>query len=110
MCVVKELYVIVHELSVGTDCSHPFLNQRNRALEVFETLKKLKKSSEFLEIKEDANELHNKMPPPSDDLKVLVCGAYRKDCCDKQYQELKSKGHSVEFHEEACLSYDVEKD
>ena len=101
---VRRLYVIVGECSVHMDAGPGVGNPV--ADEVLAELRDIKDAEEHIEIPSNipSSDIDPRMPPPSDDLKVIVCGGYREACCKQQYGALSGAGYQVDYHSTACLS------
>lgn len=91
-----ELHIIVHEEAVRT-----YANLGSKAAQkVIDEIQNIKENQSYLEIGElqSPNELHNEMPPPSEDLRVIVSGGYEQACCTFQLFILRESGYQAKFH------------
>ena len=93
---MKELHVIVHEEAVESYASL----HSEYAARVLAEIAEIKSTKEYLEIpsRVDPHKLHPNMPPPTEDLQVIVSGGYLRACATMQLFALKQAGYTAEFH------------
>jgi hypothetical protein len=98
---VKELYIIVHEEIVTNSAT----KGSEAARKLLSEIRKIKHEQDYLEIcdPKSPSELHPDMPPPSNDLSVIVLGGYRNICCVLQLFKLKESGYNAKPYQEAYL-------
>jgi hypothetical protein len=99
---MKVMNIIVHEEAVLLRASMGFESAKT----ISEGLDKIKKTEDYLVIKidEDPRQLHKKMPLPSNELSVIVHGAYKGWCCSYQLDVLKKSGYDANYHPKYVMS------
>lgn len=97
----RELHVVVHEDSLIFYA----LKGDKTAERILDELRRIRREKDHLLIWDEgtAFKLDPHMPPPSDDLNVIVCGGYMYECCSMQLYTLRKAGYNAEFHETACF-------
>lgn len=101
----KQLYLIVHE-----DCIDEG-RQTNQSKRVKQELERVRREEDFLPI-EELHILHPDMPEPSQDLEVMVCGAYYGKevwCINRHMKTLKNSGYKAKIYLKGSLCYNHDR-
>lgn len=95
------LNIIVHQEAVELRASMGF----EKAKYILSGIGNLRLVQDNLVIKidEDPRILPGGIPPPSDDLNVIVLGAYKEYCCNYQLSALRDKGYNATYHPELVM-------
>lgn len=96
---MKEEYVIVHQGMIERSAKF-YVPSSMWALR---KINKLDKFHPKRLREEPADTIHPELPPPSDDLEIIVCGALRELCVEIQKKALMKKGYSVKVDREATI-------
>ncbi|MFH1848594.1 MAG: hypothetical protein ABH879_00230 [archaeon] len=107
---MREFYVIVHEGDLD------LVSPTKRSIDVLEQLDDIRRThpEDYKEIKVVRPEylVPDGLPASSQDLRVIVCGAYAKRdpngeaCCNAQVRALRRRGYNAELHPTACMYAD----
>ena len=92
-------YVIVHGGMIERSAQFFFPD----SILALKRIRELDKLSPKRLKEEPANTIHPDLPPPAEDLEVVVCGAYRDICVQTQIDSLTKAGYNTRIYREATI-------
>ena len=108
---MPDLYVIVHEEAVRDYLREGFFTMDfftlfSAARALWE-IRRIKSKQKFISYAGDSLKLPEGLPLPSDGLSVLLAGACRRICVQRQYEAFAAAGYNVRFYGRGCLDTGV---